>query len=148
MTDSPTFLPYISFPGNAGEAFEYYADVFGGELDIMRYDDFADTSGFPFTPPPGAVAHAQLHGGAITLAGGDALGEGAENKQLASDVYSLLLQPSDLETARTLIEKLTSTGGSVDMPFEQAPWGAHYGQVKDRFGVLWQVNVEATPPQG
>lgn len=28
------------------------------------------------------------------------------------------------------------------MPFEKAPWGGHYGQVKDKFGVLWAFSVE------
>lgn len=148
MTDSPTFTPYISFPGNAGEAFAYYNEVFGGRLDLMRYDDYPDTSGFPFTPPPGAVAHAQLHGGAVTLAGGDDLSEGTTSEKLRSDAYSLLIQPGSVDAARGLIEKLTSTGGSVAMPFEQAPWGAYYGQVIDRFGVMWQFNVEGAAPQG
>lgn len=67
------FSPYISFPGNAGEAFPHYRELFGGELRMTRYDDFPDLSGFAFTPPPGAVAHAQLHGGLVTLAGGDGI---------------------------------------------------------------------------
>ena len=29
---------YISFPGNAAEAFPYYADLFGGDLDVATYD--------------------------------------------------------------------------------------------------------------
>jgi PhnB protein len=28
------------------------------------------------------------------------------------------------------------------MPFEKAPWGDWYGQVFDRFGVMWAVSVE------
>ena len=59
--------PYIAFPGNAREALEYYREIFGGTLDLMTYDGMPDMG---FTPPPGAVAHAQLHGGLVTLAGG------------------------------------------------------------------------------
>ena len=29
------------------------------------------------------------------------------------------------------------------MPFEMAPWGELYGQVKDKFGIRWDVNVPA-----
>ncbi|UYG17677.1 hypothetical protein BRM3_04450 [Brachybacterium huguangmaarense] len=32
----PSSSPYISFPGTAAEAFAYYADVFGGDLDLLR----------------------------------------------------------------------------------------------------------------
>ena len=27
------------------------------------------------------------------------------------------------------------------MPLEKAPWGDEFGQVKDRFGVNWLVNI-------
>lgn len=134
----PSSTPYISFPGNAREALEYYADVFGGTLDVMTYDGM---EGLPFDPPPGVVAHAQLHGGLVTLAGADDLGESPQ--PLDGSAYSLLVMPGSVEQAKALIERLLADGGSLEMPFEQAPWGDHYGQVKDRFGVLWQMNASA-----
>ncbi|WP_114853245.1 VOC family protein [Brachybacterium sp. YJGR34] len=130
--------PYISFPGNAKEALEYYRDVFGGTLDLMTYGD-NPMEGMPFTPPPEAVAHAQLDGGLLTLAGGDDIGESPQS--LDGTAYSLLVMPGTVEEAKALIEKITASGGSVEMPFEPSPWGSHYGQVKDRFGVLFQVDV-------
>lgn len=42
-------VPYITFLGNAAEAFEFYRQVFGGELHLMRYDD--QPMDLPFTPP-------------------------------------------------------------------------------------------------
>lgn len=135
---APTFAPYISFPGNAEDAFRYYAEVFGGELQVMYYGDFS-TEGFPFEPPEGAVAHAELHGGRITLTGGDAVGP--ELPDLHSDVYSFLLALEDVAEARALIDTLVDGGGQEAMPFDLAPWGDHYGQVTDRFGVLWAVMV-------
>lgn len=146
---APQFSPYITFPGNAGEAFEHYRELFGGELELMQYDDFPDLSGFPFTPPPGAVAHAQLHGGLVTLAGGDGIAPpGEELPPLPSDVYSFLIGPNTVEDAKALIEKITTAGGTVAMPFERAPWGDHYGQVTDRFGVLWALVVGGGQQQG
>lgn len=141
MTQIPPFAPYLNFPGNAEEVLTHWHDLFGGELGIQRYDDM-DTSGFPFTPPPNTVAHAHLHGGLVNIAGGDSIM--AENPApLANGVFSFLLQPETVEEARTIIDRIVEAGGSIAMPFERAPWGAHYGQVTDRFGVLWQVNVEA-----
>lgn len=131
--------PYISFPGNAREALEFYAEVFGGTLDVMTYDGM---EGLPFDPPPGVVAHAQLHGGLVTLAGADDIGESPQ--PLDGSAYSLMVMPSSVEEGRALMERIAADGGSTEMPFEKAPWGDHYGQAKDRFGVLWHVNVSGT----
>ena len=32
-------------------------------------------------------------------------------------------------------------GGTVTMPLEVAPWGDAFGQLTDRFGVSWMVNI-------
>ena len=134
----PRSTPYISFPGNATEAMQYYEEVFGGTLELHTYGD-NPMEGMPFTPPPEAVAHSQLQGGLLTLAAGDDVGQNPQ--PLEDSAYSIMVLPDSVADAEALIERLTSTGASVEMPFEQAPWGDHYGQVKDRFGVLWQIDV-------
>jgi PhnB protein len=145
---APQFSPYVSFPGNAEEAFHYYHEVFGGELELGHYRDFP-TEGFPFVPPPESVSHAQLHGGLVTLAGGDAICEpGQTAPPVSSDVYSFLIGLDTVPEAEALIETLTSTGAAVSMPFGPAPWGDHYGQVTDRFGILWARVAAGNAPQG
>ncbi|KAA0918539.1 VOC family protein [Dietzia sp. ANT_WB102] len=134
--------PYISFPGNAADAFTYYQDLFGGQLQVMTYDQFPSMEGFPFTPPPGAVAHATMEAPGITLTGGDGMGDSLP--PLHSDVYSFLLAFDTTGEAEEFIGKVTSTGGDTAMPFEMAPWGDHYGQVRDRFGIRWDVTVTGT----
>ncbi|WP_076477464.1 VOC family protein [Williamsia sterculiae] len=147
---TPSFSPYISFPGNAHEAFDHYADLFGGTLDLRTYGSIGDTSGFPFEPPADAVAHAQLTGGLVTLAGGDAIGDdvGGGASALASDHYSFIIGPDSVGSARDLIDRVVSAGGEKVMPFEVAPWGDHYGQVRDRFGVVWQIVVPGDDQPG
>lgn len=137
------FSPYLSLPGNAAEVFAYYHEVFGGSLDLQKYGD-TDTTGFPFTPPPDAVAHAQLDGGLVTLAGGDSFGEGCGGEgeqQLASSIYSFLIGLESVADAEALIATMTGRGPEIAMPFALAPWGDHYGQVRDPFGVLWALVV-------
>lgn len=134
---SRSFSPYVSFPGNAAAAFAYYREVFGGSLEMTTYGDI-DTTGFPFSPPPGAVAHAELTGGLVTLAGGDGFDE---DQQLASSVYSFLIGLESVAEAEALIKTLTARESEIAMPFELAPWGDHYGQIRDPFGVLWAIFV-------
>src|SRR5690606_3581112 len=59
----PQNSPYISFPGNGQEVLTHWHELFGGDLDLMTYDQIPDLSGFLFTPPKGAVSHATLTGG-------------------------------------------------------------------------------------
>lgn len=134
-----TSSPYLSFPGNAAEAFPYYQQLFGGELEVMTYDAMPSMEGFPFTPPPGSIAHATLTAPGLTLTGGDGMGD--DLPALSSDVYSFLLVFDAVDEAQEFINRVLGDGGSSAMPFELAPWGDMYGQVKDRFGIRWDVNV-------
>ena len=34
-----------------------------------------------------------------------------------------------------------SEGGEVHVPLEKQVWGDEFGQVADRFGVVWLVNI-------
>lgn len=139
---APQNSPYITFPNNGAEVLAHWQELFGGTLEASLYDDFPDLSGFPFTPPPGAVAHGTLTDGLFTISGGDGIGEpGQELPPLESDVYSFLIGLGSVEQARALIERVTDAGGKVAMPFELAPWGDHYGQVIDRFGVKFALVV-------
>lgn len=141
-----TLSTYIAFPGNAAEAFTHYQEVFGGELDLMRYGDVPPMGGMPFEPDPQAVAHAQLDVDGGTITGGDQMP--GEEYALRDTAYSLLYSVDDAERARELIDRLVAAGGSVNMPFELAPWGSHYGQVFDRFGVMWAFDVAAQEDVG
>lgn len=131
----------ISFPGNAKAALTFYHEVFGGELDIMTYGDIPPMEGMPFEPDPASVAHADLTAPGLHLTAGD--DPGATAGALRSDAYSILLGTDTVEEGRELIEKLAADGGEVVMPYELAPWGDTYGQVRDRFDVLWQVDTAA-----
>ena len=137
----PNLSTYIAFHGNAAEAFEHYRDVFGGELDLMRYSDAPPMEGMPFEPDPEAVAHARLDLPGGTITGSDAMP--GEEYAVRDTVYSLLYTFDDVDEAKSRIQKLLDGGGSENMPFELAPWGGYYGQVFDRFGVMWSFDVEA-----
>jgi uncharacterized glyoxalase superfamily protein PhnB len=47
--------PYLHFPGTAGEALSFYADVFGGSAELHDFAEFGRTDG-----PTDAIAHGQL----------------------------------------------------------------------------------------
>lgn len=128
------FSPSLTFPGNGTEALTYYHEIFGGELEILTYGEMSDN--FPFEPDPQALAHGMLTSSDLRIAGGDAMGD--DSPSLKSDTYTFLLMFDTPAEAEEMIAKFTGTGGEVSMPFEIAPWGDHYGQVTDRYGVRWE----------
>ena len=132
---------YISFPGIAAEAFNFYHSVFGGELHVITYGEQIDAGvEFPFDAPREAVANGVLSG-PFSLTGGDDLQRSSE-KLNPGDV-NFTAEVSSPAEGEDLIQKLTADGGQVHMPFEVAPWGDHFGVVEDRFGVLWNVTTSS-----
>ena len=112
---------------------------FGGELDIITYGEQLDRGAqFPFDPPRDAVAHGTLTG-PFTFGGGDDLQN--TSGTLDRGVFGFTAEVESPEEGEQLIEKLTRGGGKVTMPFAQAPWGAHFGVVEDKFGLAWNITT-------
>lgn len=134
-----TISTYITFNGNTAEALKHWQDVFGGELNLMTYGQ-TPMEGMPFDPPADALAHGVLslpNGGLIS--GGDSMdGE----YPIRDTAYSMLYNAESVEDGREKIDKFVAAGGEETMKFEQAPWGGSYGQVFDKYGVMWSISAE------
>ena len=125
--------PYLLFPGNAEEALYFYQSVFGGNLVLNTYAEFARTDG-----PADSVAHAMLTG-PVTLFAADA-GADEDAVHIVGAMFSLLgtVEPDEL----TRWFELLSEGGRVIDALQPRPWGAHDGTVVDRFGIKWLIGYE------
>jgi PhnB protein len=127
--------PYLSFRDNAREAMEFYQSVFGGELNIAT---FAEYHASEDPAEQNKVMHAALDGdNGIVFMGADTPNS-MEFEAPAG--ISLSLSGDDEKTLRGYWDKL-STGGSVRMPLERAPWGDTFGMCVDKFGISWMVNI-------
>ncbi|SDG07593.1 PhnB protein [Lentzea fradiae] len=125
--------PYLSFDGHAREAMEFYQSVFGGELKVNTFGEF----GMQDTPQADQVMHAQLETDAgYTIMASDTP-PGAEVRTGSSITVSL---SGDDEVLREYFAKLAE-GGQVGTPLEKQMWGDEYGDLVDRFGVHWMVNL-------
>lgn len=127
--------PYLNWRGQAEEAMTFYQSVLGGELVLTRFSEYGGM-GLP-EDEQGLVMHSQLTvSDSMALMGSDV----PSSHPVPSSNGHLSLSGHDVEQVRGWFEAL-SEGGTVDVPFEQAPWGDHFGQVKDRFGVNWLCNA-------
>jgi len=126
--------PYLNFDGNTAEAMEFYKSVFGGELTMMKFGDMGMTEHEGAPIPPDGVMHSQLTTDAgFNLMAADSPGENTPNGHLS-------LSGDEDELLRGYWAAL-SDGGHIDVPLEVAPWGDAFGQVKDKFGINWLVNI-------
>lgn len=126
-------VPYLFFPRTAAEALTFYHGVFGGELDLHTYAEFGRTDG-----PGDAIAHGEIRG-PVALFAADA-GPDQDAVHVVGAVFSLL-GTADAATLTRWFAALAEDGTAVD-PLQKRPWGAHDGQVTDRYGIRWLVGYE------
>lgn len=129
----PTLNPYLQLRGRAREALEFYQGVFGGEASAMTYGD-AGGMGLP-EDQHHLVMHADLDAGpALRLMLADVVESAPPNGTV------MLSGPAADGPVLTRWFEALAVGGTVEVPLEPAPWGDHYGQLTDRFGVGWMVD--------
>ena len=126
--------PYLNFAGNAREAMEFYQSVFGGELTVSTFADFnapvADDEA-------GLTMHAALVTDRLTLFASDTP---SHMDYAPAAGFSVSLSGTDAETLRSYWNGL-SDGATIGMPLAPAPWGDEFGQLVDKFGISWLVNI-------
>jgi PhnB protein len=127
--------PYLSFKDNAREAMEFYKTVFGGTLTVSTFKELQASQD---PSEDDKVMHSQLEAdNGITFMAADTP-KGMEHQPGTNMTMSL---SGDNESElRGYWEKL-SAGGQVTMPLDEAPWGATFGMLTDKFGVPWMVNI-------
>lgn len=131
-----TLNPYISFRGTAREAMEYYAALFGGELTLSTFRDF----GMPGVADEelDLIMHGNLAApGGMTLMGADA----PASMQVPAESYITISLSGDDDAELRRVWAGLADGGNVTMPLEVAPWGDAFGELTDRFGVKWMMNI-------
>lgn len=127
---------YIGFKDNAKEAMEFYKSVFGGELFMDTFENYADN--MPVEEgDKDKIMHAYLKGdNGVELMAADTP-KGMEYQE--GSRISLALNGDDEATLREYWDKL-SEGGEITMPFEKSPWGSTFGMLTDKFGVSWMID--------
>ena len=136
----------LSFNGQCREAFEFYAQVLGGEITAAhpygeggpdmkidpKYKDW--------------LMHCWLQIGDQAIMGADMWSGFAPNIEKPRNGFDVAWHSKDGAEARRVFEAL-SEGGKVGMPFGPTFWSPGFGSLTDRFGVPWMVNTipEAQP---
>ncbi|WP_209121255.1 VOC family protein [Alkalihalobacillus sp. BA299] len=132
---------YLNFNGNCREAVEYYAQVF--ETEKPQIMTFGDSPPNPEFVLPEEAKNLVMHT-RLTIAGSNVM---------FSDVFpgmpfnpgnniSLAIISKNIDEIKSFFNKLKD-GGTVGMELQETFWSKCYGQVTDKFGIIWQFNYDS-----
>jgi PhnB protein len=133
-----TAVTHINLRGTARQALEFYQSVFGGQLAMVTYKDAHNVQ------DPSDAEH--IMWGQVDSENGF--------RVMAYDVpvampwhqgenaYFVSVRGEAAEEITAQWKKL-SQGSTIIRPLEPAQWSPLYGMLKDRFGVVWVLDVVA-----
>lgn len=132
--NASSLTPFLAIP-RAGEAVQFYRDVFGATIiDVTEIN--------------GAVVHADLDFGAGLLQIGEPTPEYGlvTSPEGEDDCYSLGLYVPD---ADAVVERAVAAGASIREPLSHFVSGDRYASIRDPFGVRWSImsRVEDLTPE-
>jgi PhnB protein len=136
-----SFHPYVFFSdGQCAEAFRWYHEILGGELQVMTNADVPEGE----ESMPGAEPHHVMHasiglGGGFLMGSDDPTGDGGPKTGVA-----VTYAAPDATEGKRVFEALAE-GGEVFMAFEPTFFSKGFGACIDRFGVNWMVDTEGEP---
>ncbi|MDO5076498.1 VOC family protein [Corynebacterium sp.] len=127
--------PYLHFRDSTREVMSFYHSIFGGKLDMMTFGEAGQAS----SPEQAElIMHAHLEtADGWTFMAADV---GIDFHPDTSIQLAIGGQAVERERVAAWFDAL-SDGGAVVLPLAEAPWGDMFGQVRDRFGVTWMVNI-------
>jgi PhnB protein len=129
---------YLNFPGNAEEAFNHYADVFGSQVvGLTRFSD--NDAGSALSPDErNKVLHAELPilTGHVLMAT-DALASMGHSVRVGNNT-TISLETDTREEANRLYLALNNGGG--ESSGMQEMFFGYWGTCLDRFGIRWMIN--------
>ena len=134
----PQLTPYLTFNGTAAEAMRFYQSVLGGELTIQTFGE----AKMARTPAENdLVVHAVLKNDGLTFMASDAMP--SRQAKFGDNVH---MSVSGRDSAKlTMVFDGLANGGKVDMPLAKQFWGDVYGQLTDKFGIHWMINITSQP---
>lgn len=129
-------VTHLNFRGDARAALEFYRSVFGGDISAVTYEDAGN-----MRDP--AEADQVMWGQVVADNGFHVMAYDVPARMpwdRGENSFFVSLRGDTTDEAAAYWEKL-SAGASIVQPLAPAQWAPLYGMLKDRFGVVWVVDV-------
>lgn len=112
---------------------EFYTHALGGEiLSVMTHGQLPEAK----EELKEKVVNLSLIAGGINFLMSDSVFESI----IRGNAINLSLEFATEAEAREAFDKLAD-GGNVKCPLEPAFWGALFGQIEDKFGIMWMITT-------
>lgn len=132
--------PYLVLDGDSREAIAFYEKALDAKvIAVQRFGEMPADPNYPL--PDGMkdrIMHALLKVGETDLMFSDAM---PGMPYQTGNHVNIAIISDDADRSKQIFAALAE-GGQVGMPMQETPWSPAYGQVTDKFGVVWQVNTE------
>lgn len=145
---SITTTTHLNFHGQAREALQFYADVFGGDVTVATYGDFGMPAEVPGSSNVvfGQVVSADgfrvmaydIPGPAADVVRGETRRENGTT--ITDRPYFVSVRGTTLDEVSAYWERL-EVGATIVEPLAASAWSAGFGMLTDRFGVTWVLDV-------
>jgi PhnB protein len=126
--------PYLILNGKADEAIEFYRGALRATPEALIR--FGDLDGSCPVALEHLVMHCALRVGSALIMLSDGPGEGPLPP---SGIVSVALDLDDADELRRIFDALAASGTVVERIID-APWGALFAALRDRYGVSWMFN--------
>ena len=126
--------PYLTFNGNAREAFDYYVKVLDGKITMSS--TFKES---PMDIPDShkdQIMHIHMTFDGCDLMASDSMAGSPEAK---GNNVALSLAVADSDRAARVFADLAD-GGRVLQPLAEVFWGGKFGMCEDKFGIRWMMS--------
>lgn len=130
---SLTTTTHLNFRGDARAALEFYHSVFGGDLAVVTYRDAGNTAESDHVMWGQVLSGNGFHVMAYDVPSALSYEQG-ENSVFVS------VRGDSVAELTEYWEKLTAES-TVVIPLGPAAWAPAYGMLRDRFGVVWVLDV-------
>ncbi|WP_203184693.1 VOC family protein [Streptomyces pratensis] len=135
---SVTTTTHLNFRGDARAALEFYHSVFGGDVVAVTYKEAGDAH----DPAEGDRV---MWGQVVADNGFRVMAYDVPSRmpwQQGENAVFVSVRGDDSDEITALWGRL-AVEATVVQPLEPARWAPLYGMLKDRFGVVWVLDVAA-----
>ena len=128
---------YLAFNGNCRDAMNFYKECFGGNLEIMTFENSPMAAEMPADAQKGVMHSSLTLDNGVSIMASDGM-PGQENVIFGS-VVTLYLECASLEEQKQHFDAI-SKGAKVTVPLADTFWGSRFGMLIDKFGINWMFD--------